>query len=144
MRESLMRWYHSADLNFTKLILSPEHQVDLKQFTRDTMTALERDHGTRLEWLAVVHTNTDQPHVHVVLRHKDFAGREVQLSHEYLHHTLHTRAREEMTRMIGYRDPGDRLRPNERCQQQSINREPISRAQSREQHATRAYASPRI
>jgi len=135
MRDTLRRWYGEGDLNFSKLILSPERPVDLKTFTRDVMAAVERDHGVRLDWLAVIHTNTNQPHVHVVVRHKDLTGRQLQLTQDYLHHTLRNRAREEITRMIGYRDPADVMRQEERCQEKQI-----SRKLSREPLAIRASA----
>ena len=52
-----------------KLILSPEsgEALDLVDHTRRLMSAMERDLGTRLEWVAIDHHNTDNPHVHVAL-----------------------------------------------------------------------------
>jgi len=66
----LGNWQKAGDERLFKLILSPEFgdRLDLERLTRDVMAAMERDFGLPLEWAAVVHRNTDHPHVHVVLR----------------------------------------------------------------------------
>ena len=38
--------------------------TDLKAFTRDLAQQMEADLGTRLDWVAVDHWNTDNPHAH--------------------------------------------------------------------------------
>jgi len=45
--------------------LSPEFgdQVDLSRLTRDLITQMEKDLGTRLEWAAAEHYNTEHPHL---------------------------------------------------------------------------------
>ena len=51
--------------------MSPENAAEmsnLQAFTRDLMTTAEQDLGTRLEWVAVEHHNTEHPHVHVLVR----------------------------------------------------------------------------
>jgi len=40
---------------------------DLSGFTRDLMSKLEGDLGTKLDWVAVNHFNTGHPHVHVII-----------------------------------------------------------------------------
>lgn len=63
-----------------KLILSPGVEgVDVKEYTRHVMHDLNREKGLDLNWAAVVHTNTDNPHAHVVIMGKDKNDREVQL-----------------------------------------------------------------
>lgn len=52
-----------------RLIVAPEDAEtleELKSFTRSLMTQMERDLGTRLEWVAVDHWDTDNPHTHIV------------------------------------------------------------------------------
>jgi type IV secretory pathway VirD2 relaxase len=52
------------------LILSPDPKepvTDMKAWTRDIMSDFERQQGKELHWYAVQHSNTDHPHVHVVL-----------------------------------------------------------------------------
>ena len=63
-----------------KVILSPGVPgVDVRAYTRQVMNDLGRAKGLDLNWAAVVHTNTDNPHAHVVIMGKDLNGREVQL-----------------------------------------------------------------
>jgi len=38
---------------------------NLKTFARELMCDMANDLGTRLDWIAVDHWNTDNPHVHV-------------------------------------------------------------------------------
>jgi type IV secretory pathway VirD2 relaxase len=47
--------------------VSPEdaaEMADLRAFTRGLMNDAERDLGTKPDWIAVDHWNTDDPHVH--------------------------------------------------------------------------------
>jgi type IV secretory pathway VirD2 relaxase len=46
---------------------APDMQ-DLREFTRELMVGAERDLGTELDWVAIDHWNTDNPHVHVLIR----------------------------------------------------------------------------
>src|SRR5262249_34408739 len=67
--ERLEEWAN-ADPRHFRLMLSPESGArmgDMKDFTRATMARMERDLGAELEWVAVDHHNTDDPHVHVIL-----------------------------------------------------------------------------
>ena len=67
------------DRHHFRLIVSPEDTMeleDLRGFTRELMADAERDLGTKLDWVAVDHWNTDNPHVHVlVLRQAPMMGR---------------------------------------------------------------------
>src|SRR5258708_29654763 len=63
-----------------RVIVSPEDASDLedlKSFTREFMGQMERDLGTKLEWVAVDHWDTDDPHTHIVVRGKDEHGRDL-------------------------------------------------------------------
>ena len=51
-----------------KLVLSPGVDgVDMKAYTREVMSELERQKGLELNWRAVDHQNTDHGHGHVLL-----------------------------------------------------------------------------
>lgn len=120
-------WYALGDAYFHKLLISPEAQItvaQMKDLTRGTMAAMERDLGVKLEWMAGVHTNTDNIHAHVTLRAKDWNGRELQLTRDYLYRDLRARAREELTRLIGYRQP-ERGREIEHNRQYEQTRVPL-------------------
>jgi len=41
------------------------------------MAQAERDLGTKLDWIGVDHWNTDNPHVHVLVRGKADDGRDL-------------------------------------------------------------------
>jgi hypothetical protein len=67
-----------------RFIVAPEDGValtDLRDFTRELMSTIERDLGTKLEWIAVDHWDTDNPHTHVVLRGTDDRGKDLINSH---------------------------------------------------------------
>lgn len=68
-----------------KLILSPDQPgVDLEKLAKDTMKQVEIDLARKLEWVAVVHHNTDHAHVHIALRGVDKAGEQYAMVPEYI------------------------------------------------------------
>ena len=58
--------------------------ADLRAFTRELMADVERDLGTRLDWVAVDHWNTDNPHVHVLVRGRADDGQDLVISRDYI------------------------------------------------------------
>lgn len=85
------------DRHHFRFIVSPEEAPemgDLRAFTRDLMCRAERDLGTRIDWVAVDHWNTDQPHVHVLARGVDQDRADLVISREYISRGLRTRAEE--------------------------------------------------
>ena len=76
---------------------------DLKTYTRELMVQMERDLGTRLDWIAVDHWDTDDPHTHILLRGKDERGRDLVIAREYLSHGMRGRASEIATEWLGPR-----------------------------------------
>ena len=64
---------------------------------------VEKDTGRRLEWAAVNHHNTDNPHVHVVVRGLDRDGDEVRIDGRYIAQGMRWRAQEIVTRELGRR-----------------------------------------
>jgi type IV secretory pathway VirD2 relaxase len=89
-----------------RMILAPEDGVeltDLRDFTRQLMRDVERDLGTRLEWVAVDHWDTDNPHTHLVLRGKDETGRDLIIARDYITDGMRKRASELATEWLGLR-----------------------------------------
>ena len=89
-----------------RFIVSPEdaEQLDnLRTYTRHLMQRMEADLGTRLDWVAVDHWNTDNPHTHVVLRGKDDTGKDLIISQEYITRGMRERAMELATEWVGPR-----------------------------------------
>jgi type IV secretory pathway VirD2 relaxase len=106
---TLAAWQRSGDERLFKLVLSPEfgERLDLERLTREVMAAVEQDLGAPLEWAAVVHRNTDHPHVHVVLR-GSVAGRPVRFDRQYVQHGIRRHAESACTLQLGYPTSLDR------------------------------------
>ena len=95
-----------GDRHHFKIIVSPEDSAqigDLKAYTRELMAQVERDLGTRLEWVATDHWDTDNPHIHILLRGKDDAGEDLVIAGNYIAHGMRHRAAELVTRWLGPR-----------------------------------------
>lgn len=93
-----------GDRHQFRFIVSPEDAcelADLKPFARDLMRAMEKDLGTRLDWVAVDHFNTAHPHTHIVLRGKDERGQDLIISRDYIAHGMRRRASELVTLELG-------------------------------------------
>ena len=67
------------------------------------MSQMERDLGTKLDWVAVDHWDTDDPHTHVVLRGKDENGRDLIIAPDYIAHGMRHRASDLATQWLGPR-----------------------------------------
>jgi type IV secretory pathway VirD2 relaxase len=85
----------NADRHHFRFIVSPEdadRMADLRGFTRDVMSQAERDLGTKLDWVAVDHWNTDNPHVHVLVRGVADDGRDLVIARDYIAQGFRARA----------------------------------------------------
>lgn len=71
-----------------RFIVSPRDgaRADLTELARQLMRQVEKDTGRRLIWAAVNHYNTDNPHVHIVVRGVDRDGDEFRIDRGYLAH----------------------------------------------------------
>jgi type IV secretory pathway VirD2 relaxase len=85
--------------------LSPEfgERIDLQRFTCDLAEHLTADLGTKLEWLAVPHYNTEHPHIHMVIRGVKSDGRLLHFDRDYIRHGIREIAEDLCTRQLGYR-----------------------------------------
>jgi type IV secretory pathway VirD2 relaxase len=105
-----------------RFIVSPEDAGqldDLRTYTRHLMARMEADLGTRLEWVAADHWNTDNPHTHIVLRGKDEAGRDLIISRDYIAEGMRRRASELATEWLGPRTE----RETQRAMQREVDQE---------------------
>ncbi|WP_219953240.1 relaxase/mobilization nuclease and DUF3363 domain-containing protein [Dickeya zeae] len=96
----------SEDRHQFRFIVSPEDAEqldDLRTYTRHLMARMEADLGTRLDWVAVDHWNTDNPHTHVALRGKDDTGKDLIISRDYIAKGMRHRAAELATEWLGPR-----------------------------------------
>jgi type IV secretory pathway VirD2 relaxase len=94
------------DRHHFRFTVSPEDAteiVDLRTFTRELMADVERDLATRLDWVAVDHWNTDNPHVHVLVRGRADDGEDLVISRDYISRGFRARAEERVTLELGPR-----------------------------------------
>ncbi len=85
------------DRHHFRFIVSPEdaaEMTDLKAFTRDLAAQMEIDLGTKLDWVAVDHWNTDNPHVHLLVRGVAEDGSDLVIAREYISRNMRSRAEE--------------------------------------------------
>jgi|CXWL01.1.fsa_nt_gi type IV secretory pathway VirD2 relaxase len=115
--DRLQDWAQNDSRHF-RITLAPESGArlvgedgHLKEITRDTMARMERDLGVQLEWVAIDHHNTDNPHTHVIVRGVRRDGVELIIPRQYVSHGLREAARDVATDRIGERGRDDeRLR----------------------------------
>jgi hypothetical protein len=107
--QALDRWQKQGDARLWKFIVSPEFgdRVDLQQLTREIMRHMEKDLGTRLEWVAVSHFNTEHQHTHVALRGVRDDGSVLDLPRDYVKAGIRRIAEDLCTRQLGYRTEFD-------------------------------------
>ncbi len=126
-----------ADKRHFRLMLAPESGArieDLKDFTRATMARMERDLGMPLDWIAVDHHNTDNPHVHIILRGRRRDGPDLIIPRDYVTQGLRYAARDVATEMLG-----DRGREDERL---ALERETRAARHTRLDHLLEAELKP--
>ncbi|MDI1237284.1 MAG: DUF3363 domain-containing protein [Polaromonas sp.] len=79
---------------------------DLRGFTRQLMRRMEIDLEARLDWVAVDHWDTDNPHTHIVLNGHTggpAGGEDLVIAPDYMAHGLRQRAIEIATEWLGPR-----------------------------------------
>ena len=99
-----------ADRHHFRIIISPEKAAeiaDLRAYIREVMQRIERDLGTKLQWIAINHHNTDNPHAHVLLRGVREDGRDLVIARHYIAHGMRCRANEVATELLGERTEQD-------------------------------------
>ena len=95
-----------SDRHHFRFIVSPDDATelsDLKALTRDLMAQAQRDLGTKLDWVAVDHWNTEHPHVHVIIRGRADDGQDLVISRDYIREGMRARAEGLVTRELGPR-----------------------------------------
>ncbi len=132
-QDRLQDWAQNDSRHF-RVMLAPESGArlvaqdgHLREFTRETMARMERHLGVQLDWVAIDHHNTDNPHTHVIVRGVRRDGIDLILPREYVSHGLREAARDVATERIGARGIDDeRLR---------LDREAHARGYTRLDHA---------
>jgi hypothetical protein len=96
----------SEDPRHFRMIVSAEDGAalgDLRPFIREVMAGLEAKLGTRLEWLAVDHHDTDNPHTHVLIRGRRPDGQELFIPSRLISSGIREQAQDIVTRVLGPR-----------------------------------------
>jgi type IV secretory pathway VirD2 relaxase len=96
----------AQDRHHFRVIVSAEEGAEydeLKPLVRRFMAQMEKDLGTRLQWIAVDHDNTAHPHSHILLRGRDEFGKDLIIAPEYICHGMRERATDLVTTDLGPR-----------------------------------------
>ncbi|CDX24416.1 conserved hypothetical protein [Mesorhizobium sp. ORS 3324] len=94
------------DRHHFRFIVSPDdalEMADLKSFTRELVGLMEKDLGTRLDWVAADHWNTEHPHIHLIVRGVRGDGQDLVISRDYIKDGMRDRARDLITQELGPR-----------------------------------------
>lgn len=94
------------DRHHFRFIISPEdagEMQDLRAFTRELMADAQRDLRTSLDWVAVDHWNTDNPHIHVLVRGRADDGGDLVIGRNYVREGFRDRAEDRVTLELGPR-----------------------------------------
>lgn len=95
----------AKDRHHFRFIISPEHGdriADLKGYTREVMGRVGEDLGEpTLNWIAVCHFDTDQPHAHVLVRGRRADGRDLIIPRDYIGYGFRARAQEVAQERLG-------------------------------------------
>ncbi|MCA1414393.1 MULTISPECIES: relaxase/mobilization nuclease domain-containing protein [Bradyrhizobium] len=105
------------DRHHFRFIVSPEDAADmaeLKGFARELVGQMEKDLGTKLDWVGVDHWNTQHPHVHIIVRGVAEDGQDLVISRDYIKEGMRARAQDFVTQELGLRSDLDICRSLER------------------------------
>ncbi|MGR9281405.1 relaxase/mobilization nuclease domain-containing protein [Rhizobium johnstonii] len=95
-----------GDRHHFRFIISPDDALemsDLRGFAGELVSQMEKDLGTRLEWAAVDHWNTEHPHLHLIVRGVRDDGSDLVISRDYINEGMRDRARDLITQELGPR-----------------------------------------
>ena len=85
------------DRHHFRFVVSPEdaeQMSDLKAYTRELVSRMESDLGTKLDWVAIDHYDTAQPHTHLLVRGIRDDGKDLVMPRAYISHGMRERAQE--------------------------------------------------
>lgn len=105
------------DRHHFRFIVSPDdtHKLgELKGFARELMVDMERDLGTKLDWIGIDHWNTEHAHVHILVRGVADDGENLVISRDYIRQGMRDRASDILTQTLGPRTDKDIRRTVER------------------------------
>ena len=103
--KAVTRGWEGDPRHFRMIVSAEDGEAlgDLKPFIREVMAGLESKLGTRLEWLAVNHHDTDNPHTHVLIRGRRPDGQELFIPSRLISSGIREHAEAIVTRVLGPR-----------------------------------------
>lgn len=92
-----------GDRHTWRFIVSPEDglDLDLEEYAAIFIMRMEKELGTNLEWVGVEHRNTQNPHVHLLVRGKRDNGRDLVIKKEFIGFGMRKIASELSTELLG-------------------------------------------
>ncbi|MFN3828380.1 MAG: DUF3363 domain-containing protein [Micavibrio sp.] len=99
-----------GDRHHFRFIISPENGHDISDFhiyIRKVMALVEKDLGSKLEWVSAAHFDTEDPHAHVIVRGRDGRGQDLVIGSDYIKEGVRKRAQEVATELLGERSLED-------------------------------------
>ncbi len=114
--DTLASWQKSGDERVYRVIVSPAqgHKLDLHEHGRALMHNVEKDFARKLEWIAIPHTNTDNHHIHLLIRGVDASGQSIWIDKSYIQRGFRRRSQEAATRKLGFQLKEDVLERHRR------------------------------
>ncbi|HVK81415.1 MAG TPA: hypothetical protein VM915_12460 [Verrucomicrobiae bacterium] len=109
-------WARSDKRHF-RVIFSAENGDrlgDLPAYTREVMARAEAALGTKLQWVAVDHHDTVNPHTHLIVRGRRANGQDLVIPKDFLKHGFRGVARDVATEWLGRRSLADERRALDR------------------------------
>lgn len=106
-KETRTGWKKKISKHY-KFVLSPEKQLsekELKAYTFAFINKTEEVFGTKFNWQAAVHTDTEHNHVHVLINGVDQAGKKVHFPYKFVTETARKISNTILTQMYGEREP---------------------------------------
>lgn len=112
-----VRAWEKSDELMWRFIVSPEDadRMNLRTHVRELVSEMERDLDTKLQWVAIDHYNTDEAHVHLLVRGVRDNGKRLEIDREYVRSGIRGRSQEIATRELGPRLEPEILRARERA-----------------------------
>lgn len=100
--------FSDAPHNF-RFIISPEDgdKLDLNEFSKNLVKSIEKDLGTKLDWAASCHYDTNEPHVHLVINGKNDEGKKLLMTRDYISRGIRNRASGIINKKLGLRSQED-------------------------------------
>lgn len=98
-------WARSDERHY-RFVISPEYAGrlhDLTAYVREVMAHCEGYVGGELQWVAIDHWDTPNPHAHLVVRGRRATGKDLELTRRFIRHDFLSIARDVATAWLGPR-----------------------------------------